>query len=82
MDVAAAVELGKLIGAGLAAIGMIGAGIGVGQIWASYITAIARNPASKGEIGAFIWIGFAVTEAIALFALIMGFIILATTPPV
>ena len=50
----------KLVGAGLAAIGMVGAGVGVGRIWASYIEAIGRNPASKDEIGAFIWIGFAV----------------------
>lgn len=82
MDLVSAVEMGKLIGAGLAAIGMIGAGIGVGHIWANYISAIARNPASKEEIGAFIWIGFAVTEAIALFALIVAFIILGATPPV
>jgi F-type H+-transporting ATPase subunit c len=62
----------KTIGAGLAAIGMVGAGIGVGNVWASYISALARNPAAKDEIGASIWIGFAVTEAIALFALIVG----------
>lgn len=68
----------KLVGAGLAAIGMIGAGVGVGRIWASYIEAIGRNPASKDEVGAFIWIGFAVTEAIALFALIVAFIILGS----
>lgn len=66
----------KYVGAGLAAIGMIGAGIGVGNVWASYITALARNPASKEEIGANIWIGFAVTEAIALFALIVALIAL------
>ena len=69
-------DAAKLIGAGLAAIGMIGAGIGVGNVWASYISAIARNPASKDEIGANIWIGFAVTEAIALFALIVALIAL------
>jgi F0F1-type ATP synthase membrane subunit c/vacuolar-type H+-ATPase subunit K len=69
-------DAAKLIGAGLAAIGMIGAGIGVGNVWSSYITAIARNPASKEEIGANIWIGFAVTEAIALFALIVALIAL------
>jgi len=71
MDASAA----KFIGAGLAAIGMIGAGIGVGNVWASYITALSRNPASKAEIGANIWIGFAVT-AIALFALIVALIAL------
>lgn len=65
-------QLGSTIGAGLAAIGMIGAGIGVGNVWSSYISALARNPAAKDDIGASIWIGFAVTEAIALFALIIG----------
>ena len=70
------VAAAKMIGAGLAAIGMIGAGIGVGNIWASFIQAIARNPASKEPIGANIWIGFAVTEAIALFALIIALMIL------
>jgi len=70
------VEAAKFIGAGLAAIGMIGAGLGVGNVWASYFSALARNPAAKDDIGGTIWIGFAVTEAIALFALIIGLIAL------
>ena len=45
-------EAARYLGAGLAAIGMIGAGIGVGNVWASYITALARNPAAKDDIGA------------------------------
>lgn len=69
-------EAAKLIGAGLATIGMIGAGIGVGNVWSSYFGAIARNPAAKDEIGANIWIGFAVTEAIALFALLVAIMLL------
>lgn len=69
-------EAAGLIGAGLAAIGMIGAGFGVGNVWSSYFQAIARNPAAKEEIGATIWIGFAVTEAIALFALVVALIAL------
>ncbi len=72
MDVASA----KLIAAGLACIGMIGAGIGVGNVWANFFAAIARNPAAKEEIGANIWIGFAVTEAIALFALLIAILAL------
>ncbi|SDG46073.1 F0F1 ATP synthase subunit C [Roseospirillum parvum] len=69
-------EAAKMIGAGLAAIGMIGAGIGVGNVWASFINTVGRNPAAKGEIGANIWIGFAVTEAIALFALVVALMVL------
>jgi len=70
------VEAAKMIGAGLAAIGMIGAGIGVGNVWSSFIATVGRNPAAKAEIGANIWIGFAVTEAIALFALVVALIVL------
>lgn len=60
------------IGAGLAAIGMIGAGIGVGNIWASLIATVGRNPAAKASVELYGWIGFAVTEAIALFALVVA----------
>lgn len=66
----------RLIGAGLAAIGMIGAGIGVGNVWSSLIGAVGRNPGAKKEVELYGWIGFAVTEAIALFALIVALIIL------
>ncbi|WP_366657574.1 F0F1 ATP synthase subunit C [Fodinicurvata sp. EGI_FJ10296] len=69
-------EAARFIGAGLAAIGMIGAGLGVGNVWSSYFQAIARNPAAKEDIGPSVFIGFAVTEAIALFALIIGLIAL------
>ena len=50
-------EAAKFIGAGLATLGMIGAGLGVGQVWSNYFNALARNPAAKDEIGANIWIG-------------------------
>ena len=70
------IEAAKMIGAGLATLGMIGAGLGVGQVWGNYFTAIARNPASKEEIGANVWIGFAVTEAIAIYALVVALLVL------
>ncbi len=69
-------EAAKMIGAGLATLGMIGAGFGVGNVWASYFQALARNPAAKEDIGASIWIGFAVTEAVALFVLLVSLMIL------
>lgn len=72
MEAAAA----KLIGAGLAAIGMIGSGIGVGNIWANLIATVGRNPAAKSNVELYGWIGFAVTEAIALFALVVALMIL------
>ena len=65
----------KLIGMGLAAIGMIGAGIGVGNVWASLIQAVGRNPAAKDNVQTFAYIGFAVTEFIALLAFVVAILV-------
>ena len=70
------IESAKLIGAGLAAIGVIGAGVGVGNVWGSLIQAVGRNPAAKSSVELYGWIGFAVTEAIALYALVVSLMIL------
>jgi F0F1-type ATP synthase membrane subunit c/vacuolar-type H+-ATPase subunit K len=74
MDLASA----KMIGAGLACIALVGAGIGIGQIFASLVSSIARNPASQGQIQVPALLGFALAEATGLFGLIVAFIILFT----
>ena len=66
----------KLIGAGLAVIGVIGAGIGIGNVFSAFITAVGRNPAARGEVFTMTMLGFALVEAIALFALVIAFLIL------
>jgi F-type H+-transporting ATPase subunit c len=70
-------EAAKMIGAGLAVVALMGVGVGIGNIFSSLITAIARNPSARSEVFPIGILGFALTEAIALFALIMAFIILA-----
>jgi F-type H+-transporting ATPase subunit c len=72
MEVAAA----KAIGAGLAMIGVIGAGIGVGTIFAALIGGIARNPSVEGTMFGRAMLGMALTEAVALYALVIAFLIL------
>ncbi len=64
------------IGAGLATFGLTGAGLGIGVIFASLIYGIARNPSLKGDLFRVAILGFALTEAIALFALMFAFLIL------
>ena len=64
------------IGAGLATLGLIGAGVGIGLIFAALINAVSRNPDVKDEVFRFAILGFALTEAIALFALMIAFLIL------
>ena len=70
------VAAAKLIGAGFATIALAGAGIGIGNIFGSLVEAISRNPNEKDELFRFAILGFALTEAIALFALMMAFLIL------
>jgi F-type H+-transporting ATPase subunit c len=66
----------KFIGAGLATIGLAGAGVGIGSVFGSLVLAISRNPSLQQELTRTALLGFALTEAIALFALMMAFLIL------
>ena len=70
------VEAAKLIGAGLATIGLAGVGVGIGNIFASMIASSARNPAAIPRVQLFMWVGFALIEAVALYALLIAFLIL------
>jgi F-type H+-transporting ATPase subunit c len=71
-------EAAKMIGAGLAVIALAGVGVGIGNIFSSLVSSIARNPAARGEVFGIGILGFALTEAIALFALLISFLILFT----
>ena len=72
MDIASA----KLIGMGLAVgLGVIGPGIGIGLVVAGALQAMGRNPEASGKIITNMFIGIAFAEALAIFALVIGFII-------
>ncbi|TVY20107.1 ATP synthase F(0) complex subunit C2 [Lachnellula arida] len=73
---AAILGAGKLIGAGAAAAGLIGAGTGIGTVFGSLITGVARNPALRGQLFSYAILGFAFAEATGLFALMVSFLIL------
>src|SRR6202050_1602458 len=66
----------KYIGAGIACIGMGGAGVGVGIIFGNYLAAALRNPsAAQGQFGNLIF-GFAITEALGIFSLLIALLLL------
>jgi F-type H+-transporting ATPase subunit c len=68
----------KLIGAGLAAIGTGVAAVGVGNLFGQYLQGALRNPsAASGQFGNLIF-GFAVTEALGIFAFVLAFLLLYT----
>lgn len=56
-------------------LGVIGPGIGLGLMVSKALEAIGRNPEASGKIQTTMFIGIAVTEALAIFALVVGFII-------
>nr|QYC61965.1 ATP synthase F0 subunit c [Guinardia striata] len=66
----------KFLGAGLATIGLAGAGVGIGTVFGALVVGISRNPSLRDELFKMAILGFALTEAIALFSLMMAFLIL------
>lgn len=80
MDIESAKVLGqeaaKLLGMGLAmGLGALGPGVGIGIIVGRAIEAIGRNPEASGKVQATMFIGIAFTEALAIFALVIAFMI-------
>jgi ATP synthase F0 subunit c len=66
----------KLVGAGLAMSGAIGAGAGVGIVVGGAVQGIARNPDAAGAIQTNMILGIAFAEAVAIYALVVALIIL------
>ena len=69
-------EAAKMIGAGLAIIGVAGSGVGIGSIFAAFVSAVGRNPAAREGLFKDTLLGFALVEALALFAVLVSFILL------
>ena len=71
MDAAAA----KLLGAGIAMLGLIGAGIGIGSIGNGALQAIGRNPDAAPAIQQNMISAIAFAEAIGIYALATALIL-------
>ncbi|XP_050088114.1 uncharacterized protein LOC126572663 [Anopheles aquasalis] len=68
----------KLVGASLATIGVAGSGVGIGTVFGSLMLGYARNPPLKQQIFSYAILGFALSEAMGLFCLMMAFLMLFT----
>jgi F-type H+-transporting ATPase subunit c len=66
----------KLVGAGLAMIGAIGAGAGIGIVVSGAVQAMGRNPDVSGEIQTNMILGIAFAEAVAIYCLVVALLIL------
>jgi F-type H+-transporting ATPase subunit c len=56
-------------------IGAIGPGAGIGIIFGSALEAMGRNPEAEGLVRTYMFLGFALTEALFIFALVFGLLI-------
>lgn len=70
------VQAAKLIAAGIATIALGGAATGIGQVFGSLIIGTSRNPALRKEQFNIAILGFALTEALGLFAQMFALIFL------
>ncbi|TES90115.1 MAG: ATP synthase F0 subunit C [Anaerolineales bacterium] len=71
MEAAAA----KLIGASVAMLGTIGAGLGIGIIGMGAVQGIARNPDAAGDIQTNMILSIAFAEAVAIYCLMVALLL-------
>ncbi len=69
-------ELGQYLGAGLACIGIGGAGIGVGTVAGPFLAGALRNPAAASEQTATFFIGIAFAEALGIFSFLVALLLM------
>jgi ATP synthase F0 subunit c len=72
MDAAAA----QFLGAGLAMLGAIGPGIGIGLLAQGAMQGIARNPDVSGDIQTNMILAIAFAEAVAIYCLVVALLLI------
>ena len=65
-------EAVKLLAGAIALLPLLGVGIGLGLIFASYNEAVGRNPNAAELLDKKYFLAFALTEALAIFALLIS----------
>ena len=66
----------KMVGGGLATIALAGVGNGIGIIFGNLVNSVSRNPNLANQLFNYAILGFALTESIALFTIMIVFLIL------
>jgi len=66
----------KFLGAGLAMVGTLGAGLGIGILGSGAMQGIARNPDAAGDIQINMILAIAFAEAVAIYALVVALVLL------
>ena len=75
-SIAEILSAAKFVGGGAAAVGAGGSGAGIGTVFGNLIIGYARNPSLKQQLFTYAILGFAISEAMGLFCLMISFLIL------
>lgn len=68
------------VGAGLAAIGVIGTGVGQGYATGKAADAVGRNPEAEAAIRKMLILGLAITESASIYALVIAILLIFVFP--
>lgn len=66
----------KYIGIGLLSLGMLGAAIGVSNIFIALLNGLSRNPSSEDKLKKYFLMGAGLVEAMGIFSVLLAFLIL------
>ena len=82
VDYTKAIVVGcALLGAGIAiGVGAVGAGLGLGQATSGASNAVGRNPEAQGKVMLTMMVGMAMTESVAIYALVISLVMLFANP--
>ena len=82
VDYTKAIVIGcSVLAAGIAmGVGAVGAGLGLGQATSGANGAVGRNPEAQGKIMLTMMVGMAMTESVAIYALVVSLVILYANP--
>jgi F-type H+-transporting ATPase subunit c len=66
----------KFVAIGLVVFGMVGAAVGIANIFSAMINGIARNPESEGKMKNYVYIGAAMVEIMGLLAFLLAVLLI------
>lgn len=69
-------EAAKFIGAGLASLALLGAGIGIGNIFGNFLSGALRNPSAAPGQMANLFVGIAFAEALGIFSFLIALLLM------
>ena len=75
-------ESARMLAVGLAGLGLIGAGIGLGILGSGAMNALGRNPDARGAIVPNMVLALAFTEAIGIYGLVTAILLIFVAQPV